>query len=80
MLGRLRMTIDDCIEEYKKMGAAIFGKPRIFSMRGPILWNQEKYDHRKLETAIKDVIKRRHSKADQVGDSMYPSNPDRCRT
>jgi predicted transcriptional regulator len=49
-------------------------------MRGPLLWNQEKYDHRKLEEAIKDVVKRRHWKVDQITDSMYPSNPDRCRT
>ena len=80
MLSRLRMTIDDCIEEYRNMGANIFGKPRLFSMRGPIPWNQEKYSHRKLEESIKDVVKRRHWKDDQFSDSMYPSTPDRCRT
>lgn len=80
MLSRLRMTIDDCIEEYANMGADIFGSPRIFSMRGPIPWKREKYDYRKLEAAIKDVVNRRHRKAGQVSDSMYPSTPDRCRT
>lgn len=80
MLSRLRMSIDDCIQEYENLGEQIFGHPRKFSMRGPIPWNQEKYDHRKLERVIKDVIKRRHWKEDQVADSAYPSNPQRCRT
>jgi len=80
MLSRLRMSIDDCIDEYAQMGANIFGKPRFFSMRGPIPWGKEKYDYRKLEVAIKDVIKRRDWKEDQIADSTYPSTPDRCRT
>jgi hypothetical protein len=74
------MSIDDCIDEYAQMGDRIFGKPRLFSMRGPIPWAQEKYDYRKLEAAIKDVISRRDRKPDQFSDSMYPSIPERCRT
>ncbi|KAF7924653.1 uncharacterized protein EAE97_010604 [Botrytis byssoidea] len=58
----------------------IFGQPRKLSMRGPIPWNREKYDHRKLEQSIKDVVKRRDWKEDQIADSMYPSNKDRCWT
>ncbi|KAI9649163.1 hypothetical protein NHQ30_001730 [Ciborinia camelliae] len=80
MLSRLRMNIDDCIQEYENLGQRIFGQPRKFSMRGPIPWNQEKYDHHKLEEVVKDVVRRRDWKQDQVTDTVYPSNPDRCRT
>ncbi|KAF7948672.1 hypothetical protein EAE96_007867 [Botrytis aclada] len=80
MLSRLRMNSDDCIQEYENLGEKIFGQPRKLSMRGPIPWNREKYDHRKLEESIKDVVKRRDWKEDQIADSMYPSNKDRCRT
>ncbi|KAF7853605.1 uncharacterized protein EAF02_011910 [Botrytis sinoallii] len=80
MLSRLRMNSDDCIQEYENLGEKIFGQPRKLSMRGPIPWNREKYDHRKLEESIKDVLKRRDWKEDQIADSIYPSNKDRCRT
>ncbi|CAD6444280.1 5eb779df-f889-406e-96ec-73632c2f676e [Sclerotinia trifoliorum] len=80
MLSRLRMNIDDCIREYQDFGEKIFGQPRKLSMRGPIPWNREKYDHRKLEEVIKDVVKRRDWKQDQFTDSVFYSNPERCRT
>ncbi|RAL64837.1 hypothetical protein DID88_001433 [Monilinia fructigena] len=80
MLSRLRMNIDDCIQEYENLGKEVFGYPRHFSIRGPIPFNREKYDHRKLEKVIKDVVERRHLKVDQVAEPMYPSSQDRCRT
>ncbi|KAB8296261.1 hypothetical protein EYC80_009035 [Monilinia laxa] len=80
MLSRLRMNTDDCIQGYEKLGKEVFGYSRNFSMRGPILFNRERYDHRKLEKVIKDVIERRHLKVDQVAEPMYPSSEDRCRT
>ncbi|TGO83405.1 hypothetical protein BPOR_0653g00060 [Botrytis porri] len=55
MLSRLRMNSDDCIPEYENLGEKIIGQPRKLSMRGPIPWNRETYDHRKLEESIKDV-------------------------
>ncbi|QSZ37305.1 hypothetical protein DSL72_009399 [Monilinia vaccinii-corymbosi] len=79
MLSRLRMGIDDCIQEYENLGAKAFEQPRKFSMRGPITWNQEKYHH-KLEKVIKDVVKKRDWKEDQSSDSVFSSNEDHCRT
>jgi hypothetical protein len=63
------------------MGEHIFGSPRKFSMRGPFFvpWKRAKYDHRKLEAAIKDVVQRRRPR-DQVGDAAFPSASGRCRT
>ncbi|KAF8537718.1 hypothetical protein BDD12DRAFT_717299, partial [Trichophaea hybrida] len=28
MLGRLRMSVDDCLTEYNTLGSQVFGKPR----------------------------------------------------
>ena len=28
MLGRMRMSIDDCITEYQKLGSIVFGRPQ----------------------------------------------------
>jgi hypothetical protein len=89
MLSRLRMNIDDCIAEYTELGQRIFGNQsqwfytqrRIFSLRGPIPWNREKYDHRKLESAVQEVVnKRLHVSKDRAAGHMFPSHESRCRT
>jgi len=48
MLGRLRMTVDECIQEYLEFGSHVFANRR---------WGRiTKYDHRKLKKSIQDVI------------------------
>jgi hypothetical protein len=81
MLSRLRMNIDDCLLEYKTMGQVIFGKPRTWSIRGPLFFPKEKYDHKNLQRAIEDVINRRAVKSHgDLGEHMFKSSEDRCRT
>ena len=55
MLQRFRMTVDECIQEYKTLGGEVFGHPR------PPVINRlrPKFDERRLERIIKDVCKRR---------------------
>ncbi|KLU86460.1 hypothetical protein, variant [Magnaporthiopsis poae ATCC 64411] len=48
MLGHLRMSIDECIVEYWKLSNYVFRPPRHIRL----------YDARKLETAIKSVVRR----------------------
>lgn len=79
MLGRLRMSIDDCITEYENLGPKVFAHPRRFHFRSPLFWPREKYDHRSLEKAIKEVIKRR-SPLVAGGDKNFASDENRCRT
>ena len=74
MLSRFRMNVDDCINEYKALGAKVFGNPRPLA-RGAILWH--KFDYRNLETAIKDVTAR-YSEPGQFG-GHYPMDEDLCR-
>ena len=52
MLSRLRMSVDECLQEYESLGGKVFGHPRPIPARG-LLW--PKYDHKRLETAIRTV-------------------------
>ena len=55
MLQRFRMTVDECIQEYKTLGGDVFGNPRL-----PVINRlQPKFDEKILERVIKDVCKRR---------------------
>lgn len=55
MLSRFRMTVDDCIEEYKTLGKEIFGHPRRMA-RGGFPWHR--FNARTLEGVIRDVTSR----------------------
>lgn len=74
MLSRFRMTVDDCIKEYKALGGKVFGNPRPLA-KGAILWH--KFDYRILEAAIKDVTQRYSELGDFGG--LYAMNEDVCR-
>jgi hypothetical protein len=83
------MNVDDCIAEYTTLGERIFGnqlrffhiRRRIFSLRGPIPWNREKYNYRDLEDAVQEVVnKRLNVSKDRAAGQMFPSHESRCRT
>ncbi|KAM0794622.1 acyl transferase/acyl hydrolase/lysophospholipase [Usnea florida] len=74
MLSRFRMSVDDCIKEYKALGAKVFGNPRPLA-KGAILWH--KFDCRTLEAAIIDVTQR-HCQPGDFGD-YYPMDEDVCK-
>jgi hypothetical protein len=60
MLCRFRMTVDDdCLDEYKRMGQDIFGKPRIVSQRNIAIAKWPKYSAVHMEKAFKKVNKQR---------------------
>jgi hypothetical protein len=74
MLSRFRMTVDDCLAEYKTLGEKIFGHPRPFA-KGAIIWH--KFNYRVLEEVIKDVTSRHSEKVEYNTD--YPLDEDLCR-
>ncbi|KAL8926793.1 MAG: hypothetical protein Q9172_001670 [Xanthocarpia lactea] len=76
MLSRLRMTVDDCINEYKTLGQKIFGNPRPLAF-GAVMWH--KFNYRVLEDVIKNVT-RRHSEKSEEDVLHFPSDEDLCRT
>ncbi|KAL8907085.1 MAG: hypothetical protein Q9207_001626 [Kuettlingeria erythrocarpa] len=76
MLSRLRMSVDDCISEYKTLGQKIFGSPRPLAF-GAVMWH--KFDARVLEEVIHSVTAR-HSERSEVDELDFPSDEDLCRT
>jgi hypothetical protein len=61
MLGRLRMTVDDCIQEYEQLSGGIFGHAHLFHQTFlPTAWmKRPKYDTAVLESVIRGVTTRR---------------------
>ena len=56
MLGRLRMTIDECIDAYLSLSDRVFQKKRHrVSVKGHI---QGRFDSEELAQAVKEVITR----------------------
>ena len=80
MLGRLRMTIDDCIEEYEHLSARVFQKPSSRLRRSLTNYNKE---------AKWRVLQDRFDKLPPIWPSpsegsekpvLFKSDPYRCRT
>ena len=81
MLGRLRMSVENCIKEYKTLGEDIFGRPRWASIRGPIPWPRDKYDAKAIQKAVENVVKKRMSPGQRkAGAGNFNSPPGLCRT
>lgn len=82
MLGRLRMTVLDCIKEYESLGGKIFGKPRFLTeLHFPIITTRAKYDATKLKDIFEDVTRRRDQLTKEVHrNTKFPSERDLCRT
>lgn len=75
------MNIDDCISDYETFGARVFGRSRWFSIRmSPFFWIRDKYNHRILEEAVKDVVRKRGPKiAGFPGGQNFAFDENRCR-
>ncbi|EPE34619.1 FabD/lysophospholipase-like protein [Glarea lozoyensis ATCC 20868] len=55
MLGRLKLTVDECIEQYEIIGETIFAHPRRFHVQNK-LWLCSKFDWRNVEGALTQVV------------------------
>lgn len=70
MLGRLEMTIDECIDAYLQLSKKVFQKKRKrFNLMGQI---QGRFDSIALEQAVKEVI--RGQKLDD--DALLKATPE----
>lgn len=77
MLSRFRMTVDDCITEFKKLGREVFGQPRAVLSAPGIL--STKFDGKRLDNFITEVSGRHCFIGGPFG-SKFNSEPDICRT
>lgn len=82
MLGRLRMTVPDCIAEYKTLGQEVFGKPRmVFTLRYGV-GDRFKYNAANLEKVFRSVAERRSERMGKnpSGRITLPSGRGLCTT
>jgi hypothetical protein len=81
MMGRLQMSVDECIEEYLKFSKKVFADGRRrFSMFG---WPRNKYHTRKLQMAIEEVVSRKskeRKRKDQPLDDNFITDQRTSRT
>lgn len=83
MLGRLRMPVRDCIDEYEKLAGKVFGHPNhIYEMRFPLPFiSGTKFSEKGLIQAVNDVIDRRRPKnVGPQGGLKFPFDEDLCKT
>ena len=74
MLGRLQMSVDDCIKVYADMMDSIFTKQRHrINIRGAV---QARFDTAALENAIKDAIRRQNVQVDEL---LFNRDPAQCK-
>ena len=80
MLGRLRMSIDDCISEYERLGADVFAHSRWFHIKSAFWSPREKYNHRSLERVIQKLVNDRVPKLGTFpGGKTFAFDENRCR-
>ncbi|KAM7212357.1 hypothetical protein V8F06_012262 [Rhypophila decipiens] len=63
MLGRLEMSVDDCIEAYRAMSPKIFTKVNHrLNLRGKV---QGRFDHTAIEESVKNILREHHLPEDE---------------
>ncbi|KAI0384264.1 acyl transferase/acyl hydrolase/lysophospholipase [Hypomontagnella monticulosa] len=75
MLGRLRMTVEEALSQYKEFGNAVFGKARWWNERSlPPLWfPRAKYASKKARAAFKKII---YNKMVKENRKLFPYHID----
>ncbi|KAL9115826.1 MAG: hypothetical protein Q9227_000194 [Pyrenula ochraceoflavens] len=79
LLGRLRLSVDDALEEYEKMGGFVFGHGRTFSIRGPLLFPRDKYSEKRFVEVVKHAVNTRLPRQ-TFGDHLFISHERMCKT
>ena len=80
MLGRFRMTVLDCIDEYKSLGNQVFGKPRFFTFLRFGIGGRAKYEASTLEKVFQEVSTRRNEYLEEPNRVLFPSGRGLCKT
>lgn len=77
MLGRLEMSVDDCIKAYTDLAAAVFGEKQSRFPFSKTLNVKSRFDSAKLEKAIKNVVSGSGASAEEKFASETES---KCKT
>ena len=78
MLSRFRMTVDDCIKEYKNLGQRLFKHPRRIA-KGGFPWHR--FSASVLEDFMRGLTSRHDKRSDDFGDhyGMERTDEDMCQ-
>jgi len=79
MLGRLAMSIDDCIDQYVGMGEKLFGAQRS-SIPPTLKYGTMKKNTHKLQKMLQDMVNSRRTQASIDDQGRFATSSDRCRT
>lgn len=80
MLGRYRMSIQECLKEFRSVLRCMFHAPRVVSLRGPVFWPQPKYDHSGIEAMFKLLEDRFFISNQEEGEEGTFKTAQRCKT
>lgn len=75
MLGRLRMSITECIAAYEQMAKRIFDRNEILK-KGSLALTGAQFDHVQLEKAVKEIVQKYTGNPDA---EMYDSRDNACK-
>ena len=78
MLGRLSMSVDECLEAFEILSDRVFGNPRWFHFQN-LGFGRSKYNPKILEEVIKEIIKQRDVKNGQSSTKLQQPNEDMGR-
>ena len=78
MLSRLRMNVEECLDEFQTLLDNVWSQHQTFSIRSYTFWPREKYSHEALELALKDMVKRKNPDGNEDA-TFRQQNEDMCR-
>jgi len=75
MLGRLRMSVEECITAYVELSSRVFQKKHVMpvTVRGKV---KARYSSEELQRAIEDVVKAQHLERDAL---LKDTSPQACK-
>lgn len=81
MLGRLRMSIGNCLREFLELLGSMFVTPRTALITNPLYKRQAKYDHHAFEEKFKMLVQIHDSKfQERFVDGSFGSDPFQVKT
>lgn len=65
MLGRFRMPVSDCLEEYENFAGEIFGNPVKWSFQNLPIFSPSKFNTKRLERVFERLISEREERTSE---------------
>ena len=83
MLGRLQMTVDDCVTSFIEFGDGTFARPRLLHNYTFLLFGHSKYGEGTIHKIIQKVIDDfapRNNKTSKGQQHTFAALDDKCKT